>query len=87
MPSADGKTIRVGVSILNNGQSAITLTANDVSLAYENTAPVAPASAEPALPLEIKPGTSEAIYFVFPRPSSPSATLKIFSVEYELEGY
>lgn len=85
--SADGKTIRVGVSIINTGQVPITLTANDVSLASEKTAPIAPASTEPALPLEIKPGASETIYFVFPRPSSETATFKVFSAEYELEGY
>jgi hypothetical protein len=85
--SADGKTIRVGVSILNTGQSPITLTVNDVSLAYENNAPIVPDSAEPALPLEINPGASETIYFVFPQPSSEAATFKVLSVEYELEGY
>ncbi len=82
--SADGKTIRVGVSILNTGQSSITLTANDVSLSSENNTP---ASAEPALPKEIKAGASETIYFTFPKPSSKTAVLKVFSAEYELEGY
>jgi hypothetical protein len=80
--AADGKTIRVGVSILNTGQSPITLTANDVSLSS-----VTSVSAEPVLPLEIKSGVSETVYFVFPRPSSEAATFKVFSAEYEIEGY
>ena len=36
---------------------------------------------------EIAPGVTETIYFTFPRPSSPTATLKIFTVEYDIEGY
>jgi len=85
--SADGKTIRVEVSILNNGQSAITLSASDVSLTPENATAVALETSEPALPKEIKVGATETIYLTFPRPSTPTATLKIFSAEYELDGY
>lgn len=85
--STDGSTITVSVSIYNFGGTAFTLSASDVSLTPENASPVAPLNSEPALPKEIEPGTTEAISFTFSRPSSTSATLKIFSVEYELEGY
>jgi hypothetical protein len=87
VPSPDGKTIKVGASIMNYGQSTLTLAASDVSLTPENAAPLAPVKAEPGLPRKIKPGATETIYFTFPRPASPTAVFKVFSVEYELEGY
>ena len=85
--SADGKTIRVQVSILNNGGSPITLSTSDISLTPENATAVAVETSEPALTKEIKVGATETIYLTFTRPSTPTATLKIFSVEYELDGY
>jgi hypothetical protein len=85
--STDGKTIRVQVSILNNGQAPITLSASDVSLTPENATAVALETSEPALPKEIKVGATETLYLTFPRPTTPSATVKIFSAEYELDGY
>ncbi len=85
--SPDGTTIKVGVSILNYGQSAFTVSASYVSLTPENAAPMPPNSAEPSLPRTIKPGANETIYFIFPRPSSSMSTLKIFSIEYDLQGY
>jgi len=85
--SPDGTTIRVGVSIQNYGQSAFTLATNDVSLTQPDGAGLGMVSSEPPLPKEIAPGATETIYFTFPRPSAQAATLKIFEVEYELEGY
>jgi hypothetical protein len=85
--SADKTTIKVGVSIFNYGASAFTVSASDVSLMPENAAPLAPASAEPALPREIKPGATETIYFTFPRPASPTAVFNILGIEYDLEGF
>jgi hypothetical protein len=85
--SADGSTIRVGISIYNYGQIAGTLSTSDVSLTPEAGSPLAPVLAEPDLSLEIAPGTTQTIYLSFPRPSTATATLKILSVEYELEGY
>lgn len=84
--AADKTTISVQVSIVNYGQSAITLTLNDVALLAEN-APTAFPGSEPALPKEIAPGVTENFTFTFARPNTPTATLKIFSAEYELEGY
>jgi hypothetical protein len=85
--STDGKTIRVSISILNNGGSPITLSNSDVSLTPESAAAMALESSEPALPKEIKVGATETLYLTFARPSTPTATLKVFSAEYELEGY
>ena len=85
--SADGTTISIGVSIYNWGQSAFTLSTSDVSLTQQDGASLNMVSSEPALPKEIADGTTETIHFTFPRPTSPTATLKIFEVEYDIEGY
>ncbi|HLO32763.1 MAG TPA: hypothetical protein VK249_26700 [Anaerolineales bacterium] len=85
--STDGTTIRVGVSIHNYGASPFTLSSTDVSLTSPDGTALAITSREPALPKEIGAGATETIYFTFPHPSSPTVTLKIFEVEYELEGY
>jgi hypothetical protein len=85
--SADGTTIKTGISILNYGRSALTLSVNDISLTEQDGTVIAMLSSEPALPKAISPGAIETIYFTFPRPGSPAATLKILSVEYDIEGY
>jgi hypothetical protein len=85
--SSDGSTITVGISIYNYGQASITLAASDISLTPENAFAIAPLNSEPALPKEIAPGATETFYLTFTRPSAPAATLKVFSAEYELEGY
>jgi hypothetical protein len=84
--SADGTVIRVGIAILNHGV-AFTLSLNDVSLVQQDGAPIAMASSEPPLPKEIAAGVAETLYFVFPRPATPTATLKILTTEYTIEGY
>jgi len=85
--SADGTTIRIGISIQNYGQATFTLSATDVSLTQQDGTSLNMTSNEPSLPREIAPGATETIYFTFPRPASPTATLKIFTVEYDIEGY
>ena len=85
--SPDGSTLTVGVSIYNYGQRAITLSTGDVSLTPEAASPLAPVRVEPPLPIEIEAGTTKTIYLTFLRPSTTTATLKVFTVEYELEGY
>lgn len=85
--SQNKSTILVSVSIWNYGASEFAVTANDVWLIPQNAAPLAPAKAEPSLPRKIKPGVSETFNFTFPRPSPATAVLKIFSVEFDLEGF
>jgi hypothetical protein len=85
--SADGTTISIGVSIQNYGAAAFTLSASDISLTPQDGAPLIMVSSEPALPKKISAGSIETIYFTFPRPTSQIATLKIFTVEYDIEGY
>ena len=82
--SPDGATIRVGVSIQNYGAAAFTVSTNEVSLTQGDGTPLALASSEPPLPKEIAPGSKETIFLTFPRPSTPTATLKIFTVEYDI---
>lgn len=85
--SPDGTTIRIGVSIVNFGNSAFTISASDISLVPENAEALGAISAEPPFPQEIKPGATQTIYFTFPYPAGPTATLKIFSVELDVQGY
>src|SRR5215213_61147 len=85
--SPDGTTVRIGISIQNYGAAALTLSAGDISLTEQDSTSLVMVSSEPPLPKVIAPGALETIYLVFPRPASPGATLKVFEVEYELEGY
>ncbi len=85
--STDGKTVRIGVSIRNTGAGSFKLTSDDVSLAAQDGAPSRPVRSEPALPQTIKRGATQTIYLTFPRPASPTATLKVLDVEYDIEGY
>ena len=85
--SADRTTIRVGVSIQNYGATAFTFAPTDVSLTQQDGTSLNLVSSEPPLPKEIAAGATETIYFTFPRPTSPIATLKIFTIEYDIEGY
>jgi len=84
--SAGKATITVSVSIANQGPAALTVRAYDVALLVNN-APRVLTSSEPTLPKEIAAGATETFAFTFARPNTPTATLKVFSVEYDLEGY
>jgi len=85
--STDGTTVKVGVSIKNDGATAFTFSSNDASLTPEGAAAVAMIGSEPLLPKEIKPGSTETFTLTFPHPSAQTATLKIFTLEYDIEGY
>lgn len=85
--SADGKTIQVRVSIYNAGQTAFTLTKDDVALLVEGQAPAAPLLSEPALPRNLVPGQGEEIMFTFVKPVTPAAVIRVLTVEIDLEGY
>ena len=87
MTSPDGATIKIGVSILNYGQTPFTISTGNISLTPQDSMPLALISSEPSLPKEVNPGSTETFIYTFPRPSVPIATLKIFTVEYDIEGY
>jgi hypothetical protein len=85
--SADGATIRVSLSIRNYGQTAFTVSSENISLTQPDGRMLALANSKPRLPEEIKPGQTKTFEFTFPRPVSPISTLKIFTAEYDIEGY
>jgi hypothetical protein len=85
--SPDGITIEIGISILNYGQSPFTLSTANVSLTPLDSPSVILAGSEPSLPKEIKPGSTETFLLTFPRPTVSIATLKVFTIEYDIEGY
>jgi hypothetical protein len=77
-PAADDQTVRIGLTITNRGNQAITLNNNDISLTVENNPEVFPSAVEPALPQEITPGNSVQIIVTFPKPAANIAVLRIF---------
>jgi hypothetical protein len=85
--SSDGNNIHLTVSIYNFGGTAFSLSAGDVSLTPAGAEPLAMTTSEPALPREIAPAATEIFTFTFPRPSTPTSTLKVFTVEYDVDGY
>jgi hypothetical protein len=85
--SSDDTTIQVSISILNYGSAPITFSGSDVSLTPKDAAPLALLQSDPSLPQELKPGVSKTFTLDFPRPSTATATLKIFTIEFDLEDY
>jgi flagellar biogenesis protein FliO len=85
--SADGATIRISLSIRNYGQAVFTVSTDNISLTQPDGRTLALAESKPRLPEEIKPGQTKTFEFTFPRPVSPTTTLKIFTAEYDVEGY
>jgi hypothetical protein len=85
--SPDAASIRIGISIYNFGSSTIKLAANDVTLTPAGGVPLGMQKSEPRLPEKIDATETKTFYFTFPRPAAQTATLKIFTVEYDIEGY
>jgi hypothetical protein len=86
-PSADGKSVEITVSILNTGERSFILSNQDVYLTASGGIPVPPSASKPEIPLTIDANQKKTITFTFPRPSASTATLQIFDVEYDVEGY
>jgi hypothetical protein len=85
--SNDKQTIKVVISILNYGTEPIMLTENDISLTPEGAATLAVSRVDPQLPQMIEPSESKIFTLIFPRSDILTATLKIFTVEYDLQDY
>jgi hypothetical protein len=83
----DGTTIQVTFSILNYGAAPGTISEGDISLTPEDAAPLALIHSEPSLPQELKPQESQIFTLDFPRPTSTTAILKIFNIEFNLGDY
>ena len=77
--SADGKTLTLKVSIKNTGSRPIHLSTNDISLAPDNGSTVAPTSIDPALPLDIQSGASQAVTLTFAKPAGNSGILNLLT--------
>jgi hypothetical protein len=85
--SADGRSVQVSISILNTGQPSFDLSTESVALTAEDATVAKLLESEPSLPQSFKPGEPKGITLTFARPSSPTATLKILDIEYDIEGY
>lgn len=83
--SADGATVTFSVSIYNYGISAITVSAGDLSLTPPGGPPLTLTDSKPSLPEEIGPAETKTFTFTFPRPATSPSTLRIFTVEYDIE--
>ena len=85
--ASDGNTLTLTVSIYNFGAEPFTLSAENVSLTPVGGAPLAVDRSSPRLPERINPAETETFTLTFPRPATPISTLKVFTVEYDVEGY
>jgi hypothetical protein len=83
--SQDGTSLNISVSIQNYGTAPITLTANDVSLLQTDSTPVTMLGSTPALPIQIAAGTTATINLTFQKPATPTATLKLLTIEFDVE--
>ena len=82
-----GAHLQIVISILNNGVTPITFTSDDFSLLSTGESPLALIQSYPSLPVRISPDEKITFNLVFPRPSTPTSTLKIYSTSYPLNGY
>ena len=85
--TSDGDNLQLTISIYNYGNAPITLSAGDVSLTQSDGTPLPLVSSGPTFAKEIASTATETFIFTFPRPTTPSAVLKVFTVEYDVEGY
>ena len=85
--SADGQNLTITVSVTNVGPSSFTVRMDDVSLTPEGGQPMKPDSADPALPRQIAADATETFRFVFPRPGTNTAVLRLFDTEFDVEGF
>lgn len=85
--SSDEASVVISISILNYGGSTITFSETDITLMTQDGTMVIMQASDPRLPENIKPGKTKIFQVTFARPASPTAVLRIFSVEYDIEGY
>ena len=82
-----GTNLKIEISVYNFGTLPFTLSESNVTLTQPDGKSLALKSSNPELPEEIQPGETKTIELNFEMPSSPTATLKILTVEYDIEGY
>ena len=81
--SEDHKFVTFRLLITNQSGQTITLTENDMSLSAENAPEVFASLVEPTLPQDLRPGDILPVSVTFPKPSAPSAVLRIFDITFE----
>jgi hypothetical protein len=84
---SNGQHLQVVISILNAGTPPITVSNSDFILTPQGAPELALIQSYPSLPTKISPDEVITFNLVFPRPSTPTATLKILSQSFDLNGY
>jgi hypothetical protein len=79
--------IQVVVTLLNTSTTPITVSNGDFNLIPPSASPLELIQSYPSLPAKINPDQMLTFNMVFPRPSSPSAILKILAQSFTLSGY
>ena len=82
-----GSSITLTVSVYNFGSEPFTLSAENVALTPAGGLPLEMARSSPRLPETVQAAETKTFTFTFPRPATPASTLKVFTVEYDVEGY
>jgi hypothetical protein len=85
--SEEGKTLRISISIQNYGNAALAVSIRDLSLTQPDGTSLALENSQPRLPETINVGDTKTFELTFPRPTSPTATLRIFNVEFDIGEY
>jgi hypothetical protein len=83
--SGDRTLISVWGNVLNNGEEALEVALEDVSLRGAEES-MALRAADPAFPWTIPPGTSLTFRLAFQRPASPIATFTVLNQPFEISG-
>lgn len=87
LASSNDSAVTLRVKIKNNAKNAVRVDTADAFLTPNGSGPLDTLSTEPGLPLLLKPGGTQEIRLIFPHPSMPSATLRIFNAEFQVDGY
>ena len=83
LAAPDAGSVKIGLSITNQGTESITLTNTDLSLTVESQEPEFPLIVEPGLPMEILPGKTITLAATFPKPQANIAVLKILDITFD----
>ncbi len=84
---SDGSSLTLTVSVYNFGSEPFTLSTENVALTPAGGLPLEMARSSPPLPETVQAAETKTFTFSFPRPATPTSTLKVFTVEYDVEGY
>ena len=83
----DEATIVVTVSIQNLAPTLLTVYMADVRIIVPNQDPILPLEAEPALPYQLSPDSTDTFTFTFPNPDEAGIMLQVLDIDFELDDY